>query len=168
MLLIDQLLDSWDRQCLIVESVASLVTPETKGFKPVPGGWALDRQLAHIHNVRSFWVSQVAPQFAETLPRFGVDEAGDVTAPLEEIVVALGQSQIAVREVVASGIASGGPLTGEHVTYDNAALLLQHMIWHEGWHVGQIFLALRLNGHEPAEEWEEPNVWGRWRTETWE
>ena len=30
-----------------------------------------------------------------------------------------------------------------------------------------VFLALRLNGQEPPEEWEEPNVWGQWRTETW-
>ena len=41
------------------------------------------------------------------------------------------------------------------------------MVWHDGWHVGLIFLALRLNGQEPPEEWEEPNVWGQWRTETW-
>jgi hypothetical protein len=41
------------------------------------------------------------------------------------------------------------------------------MVWHDGWHVGLIFLALRLNGQEPREEWEEPNVWGLWRTESW-
>ena len=41
-------------------------------------------------------------------------------------------------------------------------------IWHDGWHVGLIFLGLRLNGQEPPEEWEEPNVWGQWRTEVWE
>lgn len=66
------------------------------------------------------------------------------------------------------GIESGGaPLEGENARYDNPVLLLQHMIWHDGWHVGLIFLALRLNGQEPPEEWEEPNVWGQWRTETW-
>jgi hypothetical protein len=39
------------------------------------------------------------------------------------------------------------------------------MIWHEGWHVGLIFLALRLAGEEPKQEWEEANVWGEWRIE---
>ncbi len=38
------------------------------------------------------------------------------------------------------------------------------MVWHEGWHAGIILLALRLNGREPAEQWEETNLWGIWRS----
>ena len=51
--------------------------------------------------------------------------------------------------------------------YDNPVLFLQHMIWHEGWHVGLIILGLRLSGEEPPEEWEENHIWGEWRTEVW-
>lgn len=49
--------------------------------------------------------------------------------------------------------------------YDNPVLFIQHMVWHEGWHIGLIFLALRLAGQEIPEEWEETKVWGEWRTE---
>lgn len=166
--LADQLLDSWDRQCRILDSVASLVNEDNKHFKPSPDGWSLDRQLAHCHNVRSFFLSEVAPELTQDLVRFGVDDDGEVTASLAEIALALKASAVAIRAAVSQGLADGKPLQGEHVTYDNAVLLLQHMVWHEGWHTGQIFLALRLNGQEPPEEWEEPNVWGVWRTERWE
>jgi uncharacterized damage-inducible protein DinB len=161
------LLDSWDRQCQILDSVASLVTEENRHFKPSDDGWSIDRHLAHCHNVRSFFVSQVSPTVAE-MERFGVDDSGEITATLDSVRSALAKSAAVIREVVAGGMATGGPLAGKNVTYDNAILLMQHMVWHEGWHTGLIFLALRLNGEEPPEEWEDPNVWGRWRTESWE
>lgn len=161
------LLDSWDRQCEILDNVASLITEENKRLKPSLDGSSLDRQLAHIHNVRGFFVSQVAPSVATDLPRFDVDDQGEVTASLSEIRDALAKSQTAVKAAVELGLDAGGPLAGGNVTYDNPVLLMQHLVWHEGWHVGLIFLALRLGGQEPTEEWEEPNVWGKWRTETW-
>ena len=117
--------------------------------------------------MRTFFVSQVAPDTPE-VERFGVDDAGEITASLESVRSTLTQSARVIRDVVEKGLVTGEPLAGENVTYDNAILLMQHMVWHEGWHVGLIFLALRLNGQEPPEEWEEPNVWGRWRTESWE
>ncbi len=49
---IDFLLDSWDRQCRIVESVSSLVQEENRHLKPSPDGWPLDHHLAHMHKVR--------------------------------------------------------------------------------------------------------------------
>jgi len=33
------------------------------------------------------------------------------------------------------------------VYYDHPLLYLQHMIWHEGYHHGQIKLALKVMGH---------------------
>lgn len=129
---------------------------------------ALDGQLAHMHNTRKFWLKMVAPGRAAPLGRSYADDQGTPIADLEAIKTFLKESGEAVRETVRQGIESGGaPLEGEHARYDNPVLLLQHMIWHDGWHVGLIFLALRLNGQEPPEEWEEPNVWGQWRTETW-
>lgn len=42
------------------------------------------------------------------------------------------------------------------------------MVWHEGWHIGAILLALRVNGFDVTDEWEEENLWGQWRTEKWD
>jgi uncharacterized damage-inducible protein DinB len=163
----EALLDSWDRQCRIVDAVASLIDDANRHAKPSEDGWPLDKQLAHMHRVRKFFLSEVAPSHAEGLGDSYADDIGTPIADLETIKANLRASGVAVREAVREGLESGGPMRGEHVVYDNAVLLLQHMVWHEGWHVGLIFLALRLNGQEPEEEWDEPNVWGQWRTETW-
>lgn len=164
----EALFDSWDRQCKIVNAVATLVDESNRHAKPSEDGWPLDKQLAHMHNTRKFWLSQVAPHHAASLGMSYLDEQGTPIADLDALRAYLKASGVAVGEAVREALGKGlGPMKGEHATYDNPVLLLQHMVWHDGWHVGLIFLALRLNGQEPQEEWEEPNVWGQWRTESW-
>ena len=163
----EALLESWNRQCRIVNSVASLIDEANRGVKPSEDGMALDAQLAHMHGVRKYFLSQVAPEHAAGLTSAYADKDGTPLADLDAIKACLRASEVAVREAVKAGLEKGGAMAGGNVVYDNPVLFLQHMVWHDGWHVGLIFLALRLNGQEPPEEWEEPNVWGLWRTETW-
>lgn len=158
------LLDSWSRNCKILDSVCTLLTEENKSLRPSPSSWTLDRQLAHVHNTRTYFLSQIAPEFVTDFDEI----ADDSDLPLSELKMALDSSGKAVGAALASGLAAGGPMQGGYVTYENPVLFVQHMIWHEGWHAGQIFLALRENGQEPTEDWEEANVWGVWRTESWE
>lgn len=166
--LLTALLDSWDRQCAIVEAVAGLVHEGNRHAKPSDEGWPLDLHLAHMHNVRRHFLLEVAQERGKALASSYADENWTPLADLAALRACLRESGAAVREAVGEALASGvGPMQGPHVTYDNPVLLLQHMVWHDGWHVGLIFLALRRVGEEPNEEWDEPNVWGRWRTETW-
>ena len=165
--LAEALLDSWDRQCKIVNAVALLVDDENRDAKPSADGWGMDRHLSHMHGVRRFFMSQVSPEHAAGLTSASADDQGTPLKDLNAIRACLEASGVAVREAVRDALKKGGPMTSEHITYDNPILFLQHMVWHDGWHIGLIFLALRLNGQEPPEEWEEPNVWGNWRTETW-
>ena len=46
--------------------------------------------------------------------------------------------------------------------YDHPILLLQHMIWHEGYHHGQIKLALKATGRPMADEEAGPVTWDVW------
>lgn len=161
------LLESWDRQCRIVSNVTSLIDEGNRHAQPSDDGWGLDAHLAHMHSVRKFFLSQVAPKHAAGLTKAYADDQGTPLDDLAEIKRCLESSGQAVREAVSEALEAGGPMSSEHVTYDNPIVFLQHMMWHDGWHIGLIFLALRLNGQEPPEEWEEPNVWGQWRTESW-
>jgi uncharacterized damage-inducible protein DinB len=160
--LTDALLDSWDRQCKIVDAVATLVTEDNRKIKPSEDGWPLDKQLAHIHLVRRYWLGQLDEPLAKSIPNSFTDGWETPIPDLPEIKRLLKQSETAVRNAVQKALKTDQKKAGG---YDHPVLFLQHMIWHEGWHVGLIFLALRLNGQEPTEEWEEPNVWGHWRTE---
>lgn len=164
----EALLDSWDRNCKIVNAVATRIDESNRHAKPSEDGWTLDAQLAHMHNTRKFWLKQVAPEYAATLGRSYADDEGTPIADLSELKRYLNDSGVTIREAVGDALKEGvHPMVGEHARYDNPLLLMQHLLWHDGWHVGLIMLALRLNGQEPPEEWEEPNVWGQWRTEMW-
>lgn len=163
----DLLFESWHRQCAILDSVASLINQQNRGFKPSEDGWPIDAHLAHMHGTRCYFLSQVAPDLCEGLPSAFVEDTRTPHSDLDYIKSCLTASGQAIEVAVRRGLEPGGPLSGGHVVYDSPVLLLQHMVWHEGWHVGLIFLALRVNGQEPPEEWEERKVWGQWRTETW-
>src|SRR4051812_15263003 len=142
------LLDSWDRQARIVNAVATLVNDSNKNAKPSPDGWPIYEHLAHIQLVRKYWLGQLDEARMKSL----VDlYNGGWTDPIDDLAAirrALNDSALAVREVVQKALAEGKEKVGG---YDNPVLYLQHMVWHDGWHVGLIFLGLRLNGEEPPE-----------------
>ncbi len=160
----EALLDSWDRQCRIVAAVASKIDESNRHAKPSEDGWPLDRQLAHMFNVRKGWLEQLSPSGAEGLGEYLPDGVETPLPSLDAIREKLAASGVTIREVVGESLAKGVAKAG---FYDNQVLYLQHMVWHDGWHVGLIMLGLRLAGQEPAEEWEEEKIWGEWRTEEW-
>ena len=159
----EALLESWDRQSRMVDAVASRIDESNRHAKPSEDGWPLDHQLAHIHEVRYWWLGQFAPELAATLGD-GFTEDQKPIEDLDAMRSHLKASAATVRKAVADALEKG---TEEQGGYDHPVMFLQHMVWHEGWHVGLIFLGLRLAGREPGEEWEEPNIWGLWRTEIW-
>jgi uncharacterized damage-inducible protein DinB len=46
--------------------------------------------------------------------------------------------------------------------YDHPILLLQHMLWHEGYHHGQMKLALKVAGRPMTDEVAGPVTWSVW------
>jgi uncharacterized damage-inducible protein DinB len=158
------LLDSWDRQSRIVEAIASQVDESTRHLKPSPDGWPLDQHLAHMHAVRRYFLNNVAPERGEKLGASFVDGWVTPISDLEQIKKLLKASSAEVRSAVDDALTNG---VGKFGWYDNAVMFLQHMVWHEGWHVGLIMLGLRLGGHEPSHEWEESTIWDEWRKEEW-
>ncbi len=46
--------------------------------------------------------------------------------------------------------------------YDHPVLFFQHMIWHEGYHHGQIKLALKLTGCQLTDNKAGPVTWSIW------
>ena len=68
-----------------------------------------------------------------------------------------------LRDAVESRIEAGRAL---EVHYDHPILMLQHMVWHEGYHHGQIKLALKLAGHPMDDEDIGPVTWDVWMRKT--
>ena len=156
------LLDSWDRQARIVKALADRIDDSNRHFKPSLDGWTIEYHLAHIHHVRRYWLSELDEPAALALEMALKDGWKELIVDLDAIKGMLDISAAAVRKGVLVALEAGMENVG---AYDNPVLYLQHMIWHEGWHVGLIVLALRMGGQEPPEAWDEANVWGQWRTE---
>jgi uncharacterized damage-inducible protein DinB len=64
-----------------------------------------------------------------------------------------------VRDAVKSRVEAGRDM---NLHYDHPILLLQHMLWHEGYHHDQIKLALKLAGHPLTDKEAGPVTWGVW------
>ncbi len=159
-----EILEMWDRQALIVSRVAERVTEETRGALPSADGWPLDKQLAHIHEVRLGWLRNISPEGASGLASsFEVPWVTPIS-DLAQLKTNLAESAQAIHDTVAEMLESGATQVGG---YTHPVQFIGHMVWHEGWHVGLIMLGLRLAGHEPSEEWEEGQIWSVWRTEEW-
>lgn len=159
--MIEEILDSWDRQASMVGSVAELVTEGNRGQRPNEASMPLDQQLCHIHEVRYWWLGAVSKEHQARLGDVFVETEGQQVpnSDLNEIRSQLAISAKAVRDAAEVGLKQGGKFG----PYDNALLFVQHMVWHEGYHVGQIYSALMPAGLAPDEMWEEKHIWELWR-----
>jgi uncharacterized damage-inducible protein DinB len=71
----------------------------------------------------------------------------------------LNESAKAVRAVVKSRVEKGQAMD---IHYDHPILFLQHMIWHEGYHHGQIKMVLKLAGRAITNDEAGPVTWRVW------
>jgi len=159
----EALLESWNRQCKIVENLVGILTPELLTAKPSEDGWTVAFHLAHLHGTRRYWHMNAAGLEAPVGPSlytFKDDEDPVPSMDLQEIRRRLQESGALVHDWVAEQIEAGSQKVGN---YDHPVFYLQHMLWHEGWHTSLLMLALRLAGHEPTDEWECQNIWDLWR-----
>jgi uncharacterized damage-inducible protein DinB len=75
----------------------------------------------------------------------------------------LNESAKAVRDAVKGKLEKGEAM---NLHYDHPILFLQHMIWHEGYHHGQIKLALKLAGRPMTDAEAGPLTWRVWMNKT--
>ncbi|MBS1708629.1 MAG: hypothetical protein JSS65_07905 [Armatimonadetes bacterium] len=164
----EAVVESWDRQARIIDSLAELVTDKNRKVTPGEERLELDMQLCHIHGCRKGWLKQSSPQHLQGLGMAMVQVSEDDWQPNPDLNIIREQVKLsakAVRDAFTDAVAAGKETLEP---YDHPVLFLQHMLWHEGWHAGQIILALRNAGEEPTEEWEEKHIWELWRgVEVW-
>ncbi len=158
MLLSDRLIDSWRRQCDCIDNLASLLNDELLYVKPSEDGWELADHLRHLHKSRLYWLGMASGKQWEDLAYLFEDS----TPPVNDLPL-LRSNLEQSRDALSAWLKENLDKEGSAGAYDHPVLFLQHMMWHEGWHAGLIMLGLRLAGHEPPEEWEDPNIWGKWR-----
>ena len=153
--LLEALLDSWDRNNTILVNLLRVLPEGGLTVRAVPDGPSVSELFTHMHSVRLVFVSEDAPEFATTLP---ASEWVDERDP-GRIANLLDASAKVVRDAVRGRLEAGRPMD---LHYDHPILLLQHMIWHEGYHHGQIKLALKVAGRPISDQQAGPGTWGVW------
>ncbi|HYM21818.1 MAG TPA: DinB family protein [Vicinamibacterales bacterium] len=159
MSLLEPLLDSWDRNNTILINLLRAVPDDALDIRATASGPSVAQLFAHIHYVRLVFVEEDAPEHARPLPA----EEWAEPPSIEGIVRDLAASAQAVRDAVRGRIDAG---RGMDMHYDHPILMLQHLIWHEGYHHGQIKLALKLAGRPIANEVAGPLTWRVWMQKT--
>src|ERR1051326_4724933 len=157
--LLDALLDSWDRNNTILVNLLRAIPKNGLGVRAMQGSPSVAELFGHIHYVRLVFVSEDAPELAVDVP--GQEWAAEPDT--DRMAQLLNESAKAVRDAVKSRIEAGRDMD---VHYDHPILLLQHMIWHEGYHHGQIKLALKLSGYAISNEVAGPITWSVWMRKT--
>jgi uncharacterized damage-inducible protein DinB len=157
--LLEALLDSWDRNNTILVNLLRAVPDGGLVARATAGSPSVAQLFTHVHYVRLVFLSEDVPGFEGEVPAEEWADAGDP----ERIAQALDESARAVRDAVRALVESGQE-TKLH--YDHPLLLLQHMIWHEGYHHGQIKLALKLAGLPVTDQQAGRITWGVWMRKT--
>ena len=157
--LLQIILDSWDRNNRILVNLLRALPPGGLEARVMAGSPSVAEMFTHIHFVRLIFLSEDAPEFATQLPPREWLNEGNLSRIAEE----LNGSAKAVRDAVEGRIQSGQEM---NVHYDHPLLYLQHMIWHEGYHHGQIKLALKMSSRPFDDEEIGPLTWDIWLDKT--
>jgi uncharacterized damage-inducible protein DinB len=153
--LLEDVLDSWDRNNTILVNLLRALPEGGLEARAMEGSPSVAEMFMHMHHVRLVFVSEDAPEFARELP------AAEWRAERDRNRIAqmLDESAKVVRDAVKNKIETGGEMK---IHYDHPLLFLQHMIWHEGYHHGQIKLALKAAEKPFDDEEIGPVTWDVW------
>lgn len=157
--LLEALLDSWDRNNTILLNLLRILPKGGLETRAMEGSPSVAEMFTHMHHVRMVFVFENAPEFSRELSEnewVAERDAGRMAQMLNE-------SAKAVRDAVKNNVETRRQMK---LDYDHPILLLQHMIWHEGYHHGQIKLALKAAGRPITNAEAGPLTWGVWRRKT--
>lgn len=158
-MLLDALLDSWDRNNRILVNLLHAIPTDALAIKGTDGSPSLVQLFTHIHYVRMVFVLEDAPEFAAEMRKEEWKAERDPSCIAEW----LNESATVVANAVRGRVEAARDMDRH---YDHPILMLQHMIWHEGYHHGQIKLALKQEGRAISDADAGPLTWGIWMRKT--
>jgi uncharacterized damage-inducible protein DinB len=153
--LLEPLLDSWDRSNTILVNLLRALPEGGLETRAMVGSPSVAELFTHIHYVRLVFVFEDAPEFARDVP----GEEWLAERDPDRIAQMLSESAKVVRDAVKGRLEAGREMDRH---YDHPILFLQHMLWHEGYHHGQIKLALKLAGRTVTDDVAGPLTWDVW------
>jgi uncharacterized damage-inducible protein DinB len=154
--LLDALLDSWDRHNTALLNLLRAVPVGGLEAKATESSPSVSEMFTHMHHERMISVFEEVPEIAPRVP----EQEWSFEADPERIASLLEESARAVREAVQGRVEKGRELDR---SFAHPVQLIQFLIFHEGYHHGQIKLALKIAGCPVTNDVVGPLTWDVWR-----
>jgi uncharacterized damage-inducible protein DinB len=154
--LLDAVLDSWDRSNRALLNLLGLIPNHGLDARIREGSPTVSQMFSHMHHERMVSVFENAPECAGQVPaeEWGHErDANRISELLEE-------SAKRVRDAVAGRIKANRTLDRD---FAHPIKLIQFLIFHDGYHHGQIKSALKSAGCPIADADAGPVIWDVWR-----
>jgi len=153
--LLDDLLDAWRRNNLILVNLLHALPADTLDLRATDDSMSVHELFMHMHYCRIVFVQEATPEVGAVLPDGDWRRERD----RDHIAALLQVSADAMAEAVRGRLLSGRPMDRH---YDHPILMLQHFVWHEGYHHGQIKTALKRAGRPFDDEAIGRVTWDVW------
>ena len=154
--LLDAVLDSWDRHSQVLLNLLGLIPTRGLDARVREGSPTVSQMFTHMHHERMVSVLENAPEFAGQVPAEEWHHERDAN----RIAEILCESAKRVRDAVKGRILANRILDRD---FAHPIQLLQFLIFHEGYHHGQIKSALKSAGCPIADDDAGPAIWDVWR-----
>ena len=135
----DALLETWAINGRVVLYVLAAAADAGLAGQGATRGRGAGEMFAHLHNVRLMWLQSAAPDLLGNLTKLEKAVAGDKAA----LTRALTDSAAAIGQMLARALPAG-KVKGFK---PHAAAFVGYLISHEGYHLGEIGVALQQSGH---------------------
>ncbi len=154
--MLDAVLDAWDRSNDALLNLLRMVPDGGFDARAMEGSPTVGEMFTHMHHERMVSVFENAPESAGEVPAQEWVPERDARR-IEQMLLESGKR---VRDAVQARLEADQNLD---LDYAHPVQLLQFLIFHEGYHHGQIKLALKATGRPLADADVGPLVWGVWR-----
>ena len=153
---LDAVVDGWNRNNLALVNLLRAIPAGGLDARAMAGSPTVAEMFTHMHHERMVSVQENVPESAVVVPAQEWVHEQDV----ERIAAMLLDSAVAVRESVVARVRAGRPLDKD---FAHPIQLIQFLIFHEGYHHGQIKLALKAAGCAISDAAAGPLTWQVWR-----
>ncbi|MFN0179152.1 MAG: DinB family protein [Gemmatimonadales bacterium] len=150
------LLDSWDRSNVALVNLLRAIPAGGLDARAMAGSPTVGEMFAHLHHERMVSVLENAPESAGVVP----DQEWCPERDPHRIAEMLVESGKRVHDAVKGRVEADRALDRD---FAHPAQLLVFLIFHDGYHHGQIKLALKAAGCPIGDAEAGPLIWDVWR-----
>jgi uncharacterized damage-inducible protein DinB len=154
--LLAALLDSWDRNNTVLLNLLGALPDGGLEARAMAGSPTVAEMFTHLHHERMVSVLENAPEHAGQVPAQEWNPERDA----RRIAEMLHESGTRVRDAIKARVEGDRALD---LDFAHPIQLLLFLIFHEGYHHGQIKLALKAAGCPIADADAGPLTWSVWR-----